>query len=144
MAAGHHGTKTYYDRLRQQASDLPVEFRAPFQREHLSEALKDQDVVVLPSICYETFSFVIREANHLGLPVIASRIGAIPEAIEEGKNGFLFAPGDPEGLRRCMLRFIEEPESIQAMDVKARRVKMMEEHAAELVEIYRGLIGKDG
>ena len=135
--------ETYYDRLKQQASDLPVKFRGPFERDRLSDALKDQDVVVLPSICYETFSFVIREANHLGLPVIASRIGAIPEAIEEGKNGLLFAPGDSESLRRCMLRFIEEPESIQAMDVKARRVKMMEEHAAELVGIYQQVAGKN-
>ncbi len=55
--------ESYYDRLRQEASGLSVRFRDSFQRENLSEATKDQDVVVLPSICYETFSFVIREAN---------------------------------------------------------------------------------
>jgi glycosyltransferase involved in cell wall biosynthesis len=130
----------YYDRLKRQASGHLIEFLGSFRREDLSGILKDQEVVVLPSICYETYSFVIREANSLGRPVVASRIGAIPEAVEEGKNGLLFTPGDSEDLRRCMLRFIEEPELIQTMDLKARRVKMMAEHAAELAGIYQGVI----
>jgi len=135
--------EAYYNRLREQSSGLPVEFRSPFQREHLAEALKDQDVVVLPSICYESFSFVIREANHLGYPVIASRIGAIPEAIEEGVNGFLFEPGDPEDLRRCLLRFVQEPELLKRMAPRTKKVKFMDEHAAELVGIYRQVAGKN-
>ncbi len=53
----------YYDRLKEEASGLPVHFRGPFHRDQLAEALSDQDVVILPSICYESFSFVIREAN---------------------------------------------------------------------------------
>lgn len=131
--------ESYYDRLRQEASGLSVRFRDSFQRENLSEATKDQDVVVLPSICYETFSFVTREANFLGYPVIASRIGAIPEAIEEGENGFLFAPGDSEDLRKQMLRFIEKPDLAQTMAVKRKKVKFMDEQASELIEIYQRL-----
>jgi len=137
-------TEAYDDQLRRQASGFPVDFRGSFRREELTEALSDQDVIVLPSICPESFSFVIREANSLRLPVIASRIGAIPEAIDPGVNGFLFEPGSVKGLRDCMLRFIEEPGLIQQMASKMPKVKTMAEHATELVEVYRELIGKRG
>ncbi len=131
-------TETYYDQLKGLTNGLPVDFRPPFERKNLSEALSDQDVVVLPSIWPETFSLMIREANRLGLPVIASRIGAIPEAVKEGKNGFLFRPGDVEDLTRCMLRFIGEPSLIQKMASQMPRAKTIEEHAREMVEIYKG------
>ena len=135
-------TMDYYDRLKEQASGFSVDFRGPFKRENLSEALRDQDVVVLPSICYESFSFVIREANSLGLPVIASRIGAIPEAVEQGRNGLLFESGNLEDLKRCMLRFIEEPGLIEKMASHMPRAKSIEEHAIELSQIYREVAEK--
>ena len=133
-------TETYYDQLKEQTNGFSIHFRSSFHREKLSEALSDQDVVVLPSICYETFSFVIREANSLGLPVIGSRIGAIPEAIKDGVNGFLFEPGNIGDLKRCMLRFIEAPQLVREMGLKMPKAKSMAEHALELEEIYKGMI----
>ena len=125
----------YYGRLKEQASDFLLKFPAPFERDRLSEALKDQDVVVLPSICYETFSFVIREANHLGLPVIASSIGAIPRRSRREKTDCSSRPGIGESPK-MHASFYRVGRLIQAMDVKARRVKKIPEHAAELVGIY--------
>jgi len=135
-------TEAYYDQLTDQASGFSVDFRGPFKRENLSEALRDQDIAVLPSICPESFSFIIREANSLGLPVIASRIGAVPEAIKEGGNGYLFEPGNVKDLRDCMLRFIDEPGLLQRMALEMPEVKSIGEHALELEEIYQRAIGK--
>jgi glycosyltransferase involved in cell wall biosynthesis len=132
--------EAYYDQLREQANGYSIDFRAPFKRAEISKALRDQDVVILPSICPESFSFVIREANSLGLPVIASRMGAIPEAVQEGVNGLLFEPGNIEDLRRCMLKLIESPGLVQEMALKMPKVKWMAEHALELEKIYRGII----
>jgi glycosyltransferase involved in cell wall biosynthesis len=137
-------TENYYDRLKQEASGFPVDFRGPFKREGLAEALSDQDIFILPSIWPETFSIVIREANSLGLPVIASRIGAIPEAVDEGVNGLLFEPGNVEDLRRCMLQFIESPRLVQEMALKMPKPKSMTEHVVELLEIYQGIVRKKG
>jgi glycosyltransferase involved in cell wall biosynthesis len=134
----------YYDRLKRQASGHSVEFRGPFRREDLSEALKDQEVVILASIGYETYSFVIREANSLGRPVIASRIGAIPEVVEEGVNGLLFDPGDSESLKTCLLRFIEDPGLARQMASRTKRTKFIKEQAVELIELYRKVTGKNG
>ena len=133
-------TYQYYDGLIRQAAGASILFRPKFKRENLAAALRDQDVVVLPSIWPETFSLVIREANTLGLPVIASRIGAIPEVVKEGWNGFLFEPGDQEGLTRCMLRFIDDPGLIQKMSSRMPGTKSMEEHALELAEVYEKII----
>lgn len=137
-------TETYYDRLKESANGFSIDFRGPFKRENLSEALRDQDIAVLPSICPESFSFIIREANSMGLPVIASRIGAIPEAIREGENGFLFEPGNIKELRDCMLRFIEQPGLAEEMASRMPKVKAMEEHAVELLNLYKGIIRKRG
>ncbi|MGA2465066.1 MAG: glycosyltransferase family 4 protein [Thermodesulfobacteriota bacterium] len=137
-------TETYYDRLKGSANGFSIDFRGFFKRESLAEALSDQDVVVLPSICHESFSFVIREANGMGLPVIASRIGAIPEAVKEGANGFLFKSGNRDDLKRCMLRFIEQPGLAEEMASRMPKVKAMEEHAVELLNLYKGIIRKRG
>ncbi len=137
-------TETYYDRLKGSANGFSIDFRGFFKRESLAEALSDQDVVILPSICPESFSFVIREANGMGLPVIASRIGAIPEAVKEGANGFLFKSGNRDDLKRCMLRFIEQPGLAEEMASRMPKVKAMEEHAVELLNLYKGIIRKRG
>jgi glycosyltransferase involved in cell wall biosynthesis len=135
-----HETYEYYDELKRQGRGLCIDFPGEYQRENLAEILSDQDIVILPSVWPETFSLVIREANLMGLPVIASRIGAIPEAVEEGVNGFLFEPGHVEQLRRLMLRFIETPELVRDMASRVPEVKFMEEHATELEAIYREVI----
>jgi glycosyltransferase involved in cell wall biosynthesis len=101
-------------------------------------------VVVLPSICPESFSFVIREANSLGLPVIASRIGAVPEGVKEGVNGFLFEAGNVSQFRTRMLRFIKEPDLVEKMAMRMPRIKTMEEHAVELLNLYQEIIRKRG
>lgn len=135
-------TETYYDQLKRQAGGFPVDFRPSFKRNNLPEALSDQDVVVLPSLWPETFSLMIREANSLGLPVIASSIGAIPEAVEEGRNGFLFAPGNAESLKERMLRFIREPRLIGQMASRMPKIKTMAEHALEMVAVYEKILEK--
>jgi glycosyltransferase involved in cell wall biosynthesis len=135
-------TYDYYDDLSRQGAEGSIEFRGSFERKDIAGALSDQDVVVLPSLCPESFSLAIREANTLGLPVIASRIGAILEAVEEGRNGFLFEPGDREGLTRCMLRFIDEPNLAQRMAPHMPKAKFMDEHAVEMEEIYKMMVSQ--
>jgi glycosyltransferase involved in cell wall biosynthesis len=70
----------------------------------LPALLADVDVLVVPSLVAETYSIVVREAFACGLPVIASRIGALPEAIEPERNGWLFPPGDAAELASLLRR----------------------------------------
>lgn len=132
----------YYDQLREEASGHPVSFRGSFKREDLCEALKDQDVVVLPSICPESFSLVVREANRVGLPVVASSIGAIPEVVEDGRNGLLVEPGNVEAWKQCLLRLIDQPRLVTHMASRLPKAKDMADHAKELVDLYREVLEK--
>lgn len=60
------------------------------------------DALVVPSLCYENSPTVIYEGLQAGLPILASRIGGVGELVEEGKNGFLFIPGDKGDFLRAL------------------------------------------
>jgi glycosyltransferase involved in cell wall biosynthesis len=99
----------YVSELLRDAEDIEdLEIRAfgSFEPAHLPGLLSDVDVVVVPSIWPETYSIVIREAFASGIPVIASRIGALPEGIRDGENGLLFEPGSTVGLA-AILRMLD-------------------------------------
>jgi glycosyltransferase involved in cell wall biosynthesis len=80
------------------APNLSLELFGQFSPGQLPTLLTDVDAVVVPSVVPETFSIVAREAFACGVPVIASDIGALPEAIRPEENGWLVAPGDAAGL----------------------------------------------
>lgn len=58
--------------------------------------------LVIPSMCYETSSIVGIQALAAGLPLVASRIGGLPELVRDGENGFLVEPGDAVALAKAM------------------------------------------
>jgi glycosyltransferase involved in cell wall biosynthesis len=66
--------------------------------------------VVAPSEWYETFGMSILEAFACGTPVIASRIGAYRELVQEGETGFLFEAGSSEQLQAALDRLLSRPE----------------------------------
>ncbi len=67
------------------------------------------DITIVPSLIYENSPTVIYESLTNGIPVIASRVGGIPELIEDGKNGFLFEAGDGEDLKNKLIAIFENP-----------------------------------
>lgn len=81
------------------AGDSRYVLRGPVAPEQLSAYFAEADLTVVPSLALENCPGVILESFAAGTPVLASRVGGIPELIEENKNGWLFAPGDGEDLR---------------------------------------------
>ena len=76
--------------------------------------------LVLPSICYENFPRTLVEAFACGLPVIASRIGALAELVEDGQTGLLFEPGDAQDLSRVLRWAQAHPAEMAVMGANAR------------------------
>jgi glycosyltransferase involved in cell wall biosynthesis len=71
----------------------------------------ESDIFVFPSYFdEECFPLVILEAMSARLPIVATRIGAIPEMITDGKEGMLVEPGDPHQLAEKIEELIMDPE----------------------------------
>jgi len=86
--------------------------------------------LVLPSIWYENFPRTIVEAYSVGLPVIASRIGALTELVEDGQTGLLVKPGDAADLAEKLQWAQAHPEQMLAMGRRAY-AKFNSEYSAE-------------
>lgn len=80
-----------------------------------SDILRNCACVVLPSESYETFGLAALEAYAAGKPVVASRLGALPFVIEDGKSGLLFEPGDHHDLRAKLRHLLARPAQIERM-----------------------------
>jgi len=78
------------------------------------------DVLVHPALWAEAMGLVILEALQRGIPVIASRIGGIPEIIDDGTNGLLVPSGDSEALSQALAHFIDNGALRQRLQEGAR------------------------
>jgi len=100
--------------------------------------------LVLPSIWYENFPRTLVEAFACGLPVIASRIGALVELVSDGKTGLLFEPGNSQDLAEKMRWAQQHPEQMAEMGRKARRLYeaefTAERNHQQLMAIYQDAI----
>ena len=123
-----------------------VEIRPPFAEAEKPALFAALDLLVVPSLGLESFGLVAREALHHGVPVLASRRGALAELWADSPGeaaGALFDPERPEELRGWVERLIAEPELLAAWRARLPAVKSMDEHAEEVEEIYeRVLAGK--
>src|SRR5450759_4251205 len=97
------------DSLEAQVASLGIEDRVVFtgRREDVPAATAALDVAVLPSY-REAQGLSILEAMALSRPVVASRVGGIPEVIEAGVSGLLVSPRDPEALAGAIIRLLKD------------------------------------
>lgn len=101
------------------------------------------DVAVVPSTEPESFGLVAVEAMAAGLPVIASRIGALPEVVEDGRTGILVPPNSAVRLSAAMKRLVESPSERAEMGWAGReRFEShfrVERYVAEFTKLYERL-----
>ena len=99
--------------------------------ENVHEYLQASDLFVFPSED-EAFGLSLVEAMSCGLPVIASRVGGIPEIVEHSHNGILVRPGDPHALAREVIRLLGRPMLVRSLASHARRT-VCERYSIEAV-----------
>lgn len=113
-----------------------VRYCGPYSREKLQDVLDGTDVGVIPSIWRETYCLAGLEFLAARIPVIASRIGGIPDYVVDGQNGLLVPPGDVQALRAALQRFISDPGLILRFRKRIAPVKTMEQHVTEVEAFY--------
>ncbi len=111
----------------------------------VTDELVKMDLFVLPSLFGEGMPMVVLEAMAAGVPVVATRVAGIPEAIRHGQDGLLVAPGDAEDLARAIAEVVSGH-----YDWSALRASAMARHAsnfsdramaAGVAAVYRELLG---
>ena len=97
-----------------------VEWLGPRSHEDVLQLMADAAFQVIPNNSYETFGLVAMEAFAVGLPVFASRLGALAELVRDGETGKLFAAGSSEALAATVEWAIAHPDELRAMRRNAR------------------------
>lgn len=96
-----------------------VEFIVDLPHDDVWGVMRRGTIFVLPSLI-EPFGIVILEAACAGLPVIASKVGGVPEIIEDGVDGLLVEAGNVEMLEECIVGLLLEPGKAKEMTEKLR------------------------
>ncbi len=135
-------------KLSQTASGIGLAHRIAFvgqlpfdeTQQHLSSAR----LLVIPSLCFEGFPMVVREAFALGVPVVASRLGPLPDIVEEGVAGALFEAGNAQDLLRTLRSLWTDQDRLAKLAAGARET-FEKKYTADinyrmLIDIYRTAI----
>ena len=104
------------------AQELGIAGRVTFTgfRDEVADLLDALDVFVLPSVAGETGPLALKEAMAMARPVIASRVGGIPEVVTDAVTGLLVEPGDASQLFDALATLVAEPERARALGRAAR------------------------
>ncbi|MDQ7815063.1 MAG: glycosyltransferase family 4 protein [Patescibacteria group bacterium] len=119
-----------------------VSFLGFLRQEQLKELRKNARAMAVPSVWYENAPLAVLEAMAHGLPVIASRIGGLPELVDEGKTGWLVTAQDVDAWVAALKAVLAEgrgewEKMSRASKERASDVFGWEKHLAELESIYR-------
>ncbi len=137
------GTGPDEDAFAAQAASLGLEAHVEFAgfRRDVCGEMAEMDVLLLPTLT-EAISLVLIEAKVMGLPIVASRVGGVPEALADGAFGRLVEPGDPRALSEAVLNMLTSPEEAIAMASRAREDALSRYSAAHFVEEHVDLYEK--
>lgn len=131
--------------LAQEIADRGLERHVRLMGFHpeLPELLPAFDLLVHPALM-EGLGIALLEAAAAGLPIVASRVGGIPEAVRHGLNGLLVPPGDPQALAAAIAELLQDPERRRALGQAGQDLVAREFSVEAMVEgnlaVYRELI----
>jgi len=133
------GVGPLYDTMKA-AAPTNVVFAGMLDPAGLSDFYRCARAVLVPSVWHETFGLVAAEAMANGIPVIASRMGALPELVKDGETGFLFEAGNPADLAEKIQRLWNDAALAGRMGhaayEHARREFHEDVHFARLMDVY--------
>jgi len=122
-----------------------IQFKGWVENKKLDTYYGKASIVVIPSICPENFPFVCTEAMSAGRPVIGTNLGGIPEIIDDGVNGYLVEPNNPEQIAEKVVKLFSEEKLLTELGRNARKRAeqfSIEKHAANLEKIYEEVMKK--
>lgn len=138
------GYEDYAWKTRSQAAELGLDAAVTMKghRDHPYRYWSDAAIYVQASR-WENYPVAVLEAMAVGLPVVATDVGAMPQIVEHGRTGLLVAPGDPAALAKAITQLLENPDDAAAMGA-AGRERVLSDFAPSImanrmISIYQSL-----
>jgi len=144
LLAGTGDVKKIRLLLRNSDIEGPVQLLGWVQPEKLIELYHQAHLFVLPSY-YEGLPMVILEAMACGLPIVSTKVGGVPELIEEGVNGVLINPGDRKALLDALSCLLADP--VRRDEMAKKNIQKIKEqydipiYVEKLKSLYREILG---
>ena len=117
-----------------------IEFVGFRMGKELKTLYEGATVVLIPSRVHEVFPLITLEAMSIGKPVIGSKVGGMPEIIEDGVNGFLVSPLDLHGWTESLMRIFYDDDLQKQLSHGARETIekrfSLDEHHRKLMSFY--------
>ncbi len=152
LAVGGFETPAYERTIRNLADQLLVDHLIQWSgfTQNVRGELAKMDLFVLPSLFGEGLPMVVLEAMAAGVPIVATRVEGVPEAVRDGVDGLLAEPASAVDLTRAIGAVIEHPSSWQPMRENAyeRHAQLFSDRrmAEQVAAVYRDVLtgSKDG
>ena len=129
--------------LEQRAANLGVTPVVTFTGLHADDppVVAGLEVLIVPSRC-DGSPLVVCEAMAAGVPVVASRVGGLPELVEDGGSGLLVRPEDPEDLARAIVTLLLDPDTARWLGARGQVLAATRSHAAlvGMTQVYAALV----
>ena len=146
-AVGTFETREYEQQIKRLTKELGLSESVEWTgfTQDVDAELAKMDVFVLPSLFGEGLPMVVLEAMAAGVPVVATRVEGLPEAIRDGRDGLIAVPGDPHALTTSLRRLISGKVDWNALRQSALRRHA--EHFSEasmaggVADVYRRVLG---
>lgn len=130
------GERSYTDPLKAAAkSDERIAFHGNIPADEMPGIYQAADCVVVSSIWFETYNFVLREALACGCLAVASNMGAMPEAIDIGENSFIFQAGDENDL----IKALKQAYAFDWSHYKQTKFPLINDEASQYNTVYHSL-----
>ncbi|MEZ4512097.1 MAG: glycosyltransferase family 4 protein [Chloroflexota bacterium] len=150
IVAGYPTKFVSVPEMRQQVADLGIADRVTFDLRYIPTELVGGLMKAATAVIYpyhnSTQSGSLQVAYSFGRPVIATRVGGLPEVVDEGQSGLLVPPQDPAALAAAMRHLLDHPDQAQAMAVYAQHLSetrfAWQPIAAQILAVYGALLGE--
>jgi len=122
-----------------------VQFVGSISQDRLYEEMSRCSILCLPSLA-ESAPMVIAQAMAAGKPVVATRVGGVPDMVEDGVTGLLCDPGNSEQLADGLVALLKDPELRRRMGQQAHQLAEKRYRANRVaqatLEAYRSVLGR--
>ena len=126
----------YLEYVKENNMEDCVVFHGYKDRDSIRDILANTDIFCLPSVCPENSPVTIAEAMSAGVAVVASRIGGIPELVDDNQTGLLFEAGNVEDLCEKINSLLEDKNLIESLGKKGKEKISKFDYDSQVKEIY--------